>query len=197
MSNDRIAIILLAAGASVRLGKPKQLLQFQGESLLRRSAKIALAVSTQVVVTLGANVEIIRREIEDLPVEIAENKDWKNGMSSSIKCGLEKLLSNAVDLQAIIVMVCDQPFADEKLLLKIIAEYKKTNYLIVACQYEDTLGVPALFRKNLFSELLALDSKIGAKQLIKKYQTHTASISFPRGAFDIDTQADYENLVGS
>lgn len=191
---DSIAVILLAAGASIRLGEPKQLLQVQGETLLRRSAKFALAVSSQIVVTLGSNVEKMRGEIEDLPVEVSENKDWKTGMSGSIKTGLEKLLADTNNLEAVIVMVCDQPFADTRLLEKIISAYNETNSLIVACEYQNTLGVPALFQKELFPELLALGSQLGAKQLIKKYKSQTVRISFPEGAFDVDTPSDYENL---
>jgi len=66
---------------------------------------------------------------------------------------------------------------------------------IVACAYQNTLGVPALFRRKLFPELLALDAQAGAKKLIKKYQSQTAAIRFPEGAFDVDTPADYENLM--
>lgn len=195
MQTDSIGVILLAAGASARLGEPKQLLKFRGETLLRRSAKIALAASKKVVVTLGARIELARKEIEDLPVEIVENVDWKNGMSGSIKIGLQELLADADELNAVVLMVCDQPFADENLLAEIITKFRETDAPIVACAYQSTLGVPALFHKNLFPELLALDEQTGAKRLIKKYQAATAEIRFPEGAFDVDTQADYENLM--
>ena len=197
MPIDSIAVILLAAGASVRLGTPKQLLQIQGETLLWRTAKYALAVSNRVVVTLGANVEPLRKEIEDLPVKIVDNRNWESGMSSSIKCGLEELLTDGENLQAVIVMVCDQPFADEKLLAKIITAFQETNASIIACKYENTLGVPALFHENLFPELLALDEKSGAKHLIKKYVSQTGVVDFPEGAFDVDTPGDYEKLLAA
>lgn len=195
MHTDSIGVILLAAGASARLGEPKQLLRFQGETLLRRAAKIALSASSRVVVALGARIETVRKEVEDLPVEIVENKDWKNGMSGSIRVGLKKLLDDADQLEAVVVMVCDQPFVNENLLEKIVVKFRETDALIVACEYQTTLGVPALFHQKLFSELLALDLQTGAKQLIKKYQSQTAAIQFPEGAFDIDTQADFENLI--
>lgn len=197
MQTDSIAVILLAAGASIRLGEPKQLLQFQGETLLRRSVKTALAVSNKVVVTLGANFKLFQKEIEDLPIEIAENKNWKHGMSSSIKCGLERIFAGGENLQAVILMLCDQPFADEKLLDEIISVYKKTNSLIVSSEYQNTLGVPALFDRKLFSELLKLDAQTGAKQLIKKYCPQTTAVSFPKGAFDVDTPTDYVKLITS
>jgi len=195
MQIDSVGIILLAAGASARMGEPKQLLRFQGETLARRAAKIALAVSARVVVTLGARIEITRNEVEDLPVEIAENVNWKAGMSGSIKVGLEKLLSDSNELKAVIVMVCDQPLVDEITLGKIIKTFGQTNALIVACEYQNTLGVPALFHRKLFPELLALDAQTGAKRLIKKYHAQTATVLFPEGAFDVDTPTDYENLM--
>lgn len=194
IKTDSTGIILLAAGESSRLGEPKQLLQFKGETLLRRTAKIALGVSKAVVVALGANIEMMSGEIADLPVQIAENKDWKTGMSGSIKIGLEKLLAHKTRIKSVIVLVCDQPFVDEKLLREIIKKFKETDALIVACEYQNTLGVPALFSAKLFPEIFALDAQTGAKQLIKKYNAQTAIVPFPEGAFDIDTPTDYENL---
>lgn len=196
MESDRIGVILLAAGASERMGAPKQLAKFQGETLLRRAAKFALAATRRVVVTLGARFEIVRREIEDLPVVVVENKDWKLGMSGSIRVGLKRLTEATDDLSAVIVMVCDQPFVDENLLDKIVAKFKETDALVVACAYQNTLGVPALFHRNLFPEVFALDAEdAGAKRLIKKYEAQAAIVSFPEGAFDVDTPEDYEKLL--
>ncbi len=194
MPTDSIGVILLAAGAGARLGEPKQLLKFQGETLLRRQAKIALAASVRAVVTLGSRIEILRKEVEDLPIEIVENKNWETGMSGSIRVGLEKLIDDE-RLKAVIVMVCDQPFVNETLLEKLIAGFQETDAPIVACAYQNALGVPALFHRKLFPELLALDEQTGAKSLLRKYAAQAETIAFPEGAFDVDTQADYENLI--
>ena len=148
-----------------------------------------------VVVTLGAHIEILRAEVEDLPVEIVQNTGWESGMSGSIKVGLHQLLDDAVQPSAVIVMVCDQPFVTAGLLEKIIAKFHETGSLIVACAYQNTLDTPALFHQNLFPELLALDARTGAKRLIKKYRSATTAIAFPEGAFDVDTPGDYENLL--
>lgn len=195
MKFNLIGIILLAAGASSRLGKAKQLLEFNNQTLLRRSAETALQISGNVVVALGARSEIMRREIEDLPVKIAENKDWEAGMGGSVKIGLAKLIEANSHLEGVIIMVCDQPFVNTDLLEKLIAKYKETNAPVVACEYEDTLGVPAFFSAKLFPELIALEPSHGAKYLIKKYRAETASVFFPEGAFDIDTPDDYERLI--
>ena len=195
MKSNLIGIILLAAGASSRLGEAKQLLEFQNQTLLRRSAETALQISANVVVTLGARSEIIRLEIEDLPLKIAENKSWETGMGGSIKIGLAKLIETRSNLKGVIIMVCDQPFADANLLEKLIAKRQETNALIVAAEYENTRGVPALFAAKMFPELLALESSDGAKTLLKKYRKQVISVPFPEGAFDIDTLADYEKLL--
>ena len=195
MQSNLIGVILLAAGASVRLGKAKQLLEFRNQTLLRRSAETALKVSAQVVVTLGARSEITRREIEDLSVLIADNKDWEAGMGGSVKIGLEKLLGTNEKLEGVIIMVCDQPFVSIGLLEKMTAKYRATDAPLVACEYENILGVPALFAAKLFPELLALESELGAKHLIKKHRAEVVSVPFPEGAFDIDTLADYEKLL--
>jgi len=195
MRINRIGVILLAAGESARLGAPKQLLQFRDETLVRGSVKTALAVSVKVVVTLGERIEILREEITDLPVQVAENEDWKSGMSGSIKVGLKKLTETNEELDGALVMVCDQPLVDRILLEKIIKTFTKTDVLIVACEYQNTVGVPALFHRKLFPEIFALDSPNGAKQLIEKYRARTAVIAFPEGAIDVDTPDDYENLT--
>jgi len=195
MQTDQIGIILLAAGESARLGEPKQLLRFRGATMLRRSVQAALAVSDKIVVTLGARIEILRQEIADFPVHIVENEDWQTGMSGSLKVGLEKLIETNKKLGGALVMVCDQPLVDEVLLKKIIGQFTKTGALIVACQYQKTLGVPALFHRELFPEMLALNSPKGAKHLIEKHRQQTAVIAFPEGAIDVDTPKDYENLM--
>lgn len=194
-----IGVIILAAGESARMGEPKQLLRFQGETLLRRSARTALAVSETVVVTLGARAETLRREIADLPVETAENTDWKTGMSGSLKTGLKKLCEMNERLDGALVLVCDQPLIDRRLLEKIVETFVAAtdDCLVVACEYQNTLGVPALFHRRLFPEILALDSASGAKQIIEKFRRQTVAVWFPEGAFDVDTPDDYENLLKS
>ena len=195
MKSGLIGIILLAAGASVRLGEAKQLLEFDNQTLLRRSAETALKVSDCVVITLGARSEILRREIEDLPVKIVENEYWDAGMGGSVRIGLATLIEKAENLKGVIIMVCDQPFVSRDCLEKLIAKFKETNAPIVACEYSNTLGVPVLFSANIFPELLALEFSHGAKTLIKKHRQQVVSVAFPEGAFDIDTPEDYERLL--
>jgi molybdenum cofactor cytidylyltransferase len=194
----KAGLIILAAGESVRMGRPKQLLEFKGETLLRRTAKTAIdSACHSIVAVLGAKAEILEKELRGLNLEIVHNKDWKTGMSSSIKAGLEKLLEKNRELQAVVITVCDQPFVSAEIIDNLIEKHRQTNALIVASHYAETLGVPALFDRRLFFELENLTEKSGAKSLIKKFQDQAVALDFPAGVFDIDTPEDYADLTGA
>lgn len=194
----KAGLIILAAGESARMGKPKQLLEFKGETLLRRIAKTATQSQVySIVAVLGANVQMLQKELDGFDLEIVHNKDWKTGMSSSIKAGLEKLLEKNRDLQAVVITVCDQPFVSAEIIDDLIEKYRQTNALSVASRYAETLGVPALFDKRLFTEIKNLTERGGAQSLIKKFRDKAVSLDFPAGAFDIDTPEDYSDLVAA
>ncbi len=189
-----IGLIILAAGSSSRLGQPKQNLVFQGSTLLQRTIKAALAADCQqIAVVLGANAPVIERTIADQPVQILHNFNWEAGMSSSINCGLASLLKTTPQLQSVILMLCDQPFADTAIINQLI-QASANNKLLVACNYNGTIGVPSLFDKSYFKELLALQGHEGAKKLLLKYKDEVHTIPFPLGMIDIDTIGDFERL---
>ncbi len=193
---DEIGIVILAAGASVRMGKAKQLLEFDGTTLLQRSIQTALNSGCRpVVVVLGAGNDILSIGIKDFAVSIVVNDDWQTGMSSSIKTGLKKLLEISSQISGVLIMVCDQPFVSAELLSRIVAARKKTNAPVVASRYAATLGVPALFNRSLFSQLLDLEDTGGAKKIIKKFKNEAVAVSFENGKFDIDTPDDYLKLL--
>lgn len=195
---DEIGIIILAAGASVRMGKAKQLLEFDGTTLLLRAVQTALDSGCRpVVVVLGAGNEILGSGIKDFAVSIVINNDWHTGMSSSIKAGLEKLLEISDQIDGVLIMVCDQPFVSARLLSRIVAARKKTNAPVVASRYAATLGVPALFSRSLFSRLVDLEDTGGAKKIIKQFENEAVAVSFENGKFDIDTPDDYLKLINS
>lgn len=193
-----IGLILLAAGKSSRLGKPKQLLRFRGETLLRRSVKSALASGCRpVIVVLGANAEMLKKEIEEFNVEIVENLIWENGMGTSIQSGVGALLKNNYDAAGAIIMTCDQPFVSVDLIKQIIKNFQRTNAPIVASSYGETVGVPTFFSRALFPELTALKADSGAKKIICAHRKTVLEIPFEAGATDIDTEEDYLNLIES
>ncbi|MEZ5427150.1 MAG: nucleotidyltransferase family protein [Pyrinomonadaceae bacterium] len=194
-TQPQIGLILLAAGESRRMGSPKQILRFEGETLLRRAARAAVESDCRpVIVVLGAGAEILRNELERLPVEIAVNRDWPDGMGGSIRAGLERLLEIDVEVEAAIITVCDQPAVSAGVIGRLIEKYLKTGALIVASAYARTLGVPALFDRRIFSELKELPPGSGAKMLIERYSAEVVSVPFPEGAIDIDTPEDYRRM---
>lgn len=186
-------LIILAAGASTRLGKPKQNLVYQNNTLLQRAIETALAsVCRPVLAILGANAEIIRPTIEKLPVHILYNKNWQEGMASSVRLGMAELKKFEPAVTSAILMLCDQPFISTSLLNELVHAKEKKG--IIACAYNDTFGAPVLFDAKYFDELSLLTGTEGAKKLLTKYSGHVHLISFPLGGVDIDTEEDYEKL---
>ena len=195
VSNSSIGIIVLAAGASTRMGSPKQLLGFEGQSLLRRAAEAALDTSCRpVVVVTGAHAALMRAELNQLAVRIVENPQWANGMGSSIRAGITELRELSEEASAAVITVCDQPLVTSKLITLLVETYRATGAPIVAAEYSETLGVPALFSRRLFPELIDLSDAAGAKQIINQFLTEAAPVPFAGGAFDIDTPTDYAKL---
>ena len=190
-------IIILAAGESKRLGKPKQLLQFEKTSLLERIIKTALKTGFQTLVVLGANAETIKNKIEHLSVKTTINENWQTGMSSTIVKGLEKSLELNPNLSGVILLLCDQPFITQETILRLVEIQKELNNQIVASQYENTVGVPTLFMREVFDELFELKEDTGAKPLIKKHFENLALSDAPEAAFDVDTAEDFEKLQQS
>ncbi|MCC9136951.1 NTP transferase domain-containing protein [Pontibacter silvestris] len=190
-----IGIIVLAAGASTRLGEPKQKVQFQGKSLLQHAVQVALnSDGKPVVVVLGANAEAVRPEVAQEPVQLIINPEWQEGMSASIRTGLSALQKMHAGVTGVILMLCDQPFVEPAILNKLIEANYATGKGIIACAYNKTLGAPVFFDKAFFPDLLSLKGQEGAKKLLFKHANAVASIPFPQGSIDIDTPADYALL---
>jgi molybdenum cofactor cytidylyltransferase len=191
-----VGIILLAAGSSSRLGQSKQLLPVGGQTLLERSAKIALASGVhKTIVVLGSNEAAHREAIRNYPVEIIVNPEWQKGMGSSLKTGLQHLISIAPKTQAVLVMVCDQPKLEVSHLQKLIVEFGRSEKSIIASFYKNSPGVPAIFAGNRFEELLNLDDQQGAKKIILQQRDNIGLVNFPEGAVDLDTPEDYHNFL--
>jgi molybdenum cofactor cytidylyltransferase len=195
-STSAIGAIVLAAGASTRMGQPKQLLQFQGRSFLRNTVEVVVAsVCQPIVVVLGAYAEKMRPEVSQLPVQVLENPQWYDGMGASIRVGITALNSAAQEIEGVVLTLCDQPFISCNVINQLVAAYHSTGQGIIASEYAGTLGVPALFSRKFFSDLMNLEATSGAKQVIKKYSDEVFCVSFAAGAIDIDTPEDYEGLA--
>jgi molybdenum cofactor cytidylyltransferase len=200
---NKCAVILLAAGASTRLGTAKQLLRFKGKSLLQNMVSAAMDTSFRpVIVVVGANATPIINELNDVAaglnekaVQIINNNDWQEGIASSIRCGIQSLEKMDPSPDAAVIMVCDQPHITAALLNGLLYTQKKTGKPIVASSYNGTTGTPALFHKTFFPELLSLTGDRGAGKMLQQQIASVALFPFPDGAVDIDTIENYENLL--
>lgn len=189
------AVIILAAGQSSRLGKPKQLLKYQNKTLLQHAIDTAKQSSVQsIIVVLGSSAEIILNKVDTSGTHLVKNADWQNGMASTIGCGVRALLALDSTIDSAILMVCDQPFVTSDLLNSLIEKQKETSRPIIASQYGNTIGTPALFYKLFFAELMALKGDNGAKKIIMQHNDLLVTVPFSRGSIDIDTIDNYNAL---
>jgi molybdenum cofactor cytidylyltransferase len=197
-SSSQIAAVILAAGASTRMGTPKQLLQWHGKSLLRSITETAIAADCDpIIIVLGASGDKIQAEVSDLPVQIVTNPEWQTGMGSSIRTGIQALVDRNMDVKATILLLCDQPFVSPQTIWQLRSIYDATHQSIVASSYQNTIGVPALFDRHLFSELLKLHQLEGAKTVIQRYLNTVETIDFPQGSIDLDTPQDYQSIAST
>ncbi len=191
-----VGAVILAAGSSSRMGRPKQTLEFQGMSLLRRATLAALdATCRPVVVVTGAHAELSSRELDQLDVREAFNPDWETGMGSSVRAGIERLLSTDADVAAVVLLLCDQPHVTSNVVSSLLAAHHTTRKPVVASAYGESFGVPALFSRTLFTELMQLAGSSGAKEIIKRHASEAHFLPFPDGAVDVDTPDDFSCLT--
>lgn len=191
-----IAAIILAAGSSSRMKQSKQLLDIHGEQLLAKTVQAVLnAGIADVAVVLGADEEQHRKIIERLPVETVFNKHWQRGMGSSLKAGLLHVLSQHPSLDAVMVLVCDQPLLERGNISGLVERYHETGKPIIASRYSGKPGVPALFDKSYFEQLARLADDQGAKKVILQNMEDVSEVDFPGGEVDLDTREDYDAFL--
>jgi CTP:molybdopterin cytidylyltransferase MocA len=133
-------------------------------------------------------------ELRSTNVVIVENENWQRGIGSSIRAGVQGLIDYAPEIDAVVLLVCDQPGVNADTIRNLIKLREEMKKRIVASRYADTLGVPALFDRSLFDELLSLGAEAGAKSIILRNRERVAQLAFPEGAIDIDTSGDWEKL---
>lgn len=190
-----IGAVILAAGSSSRMGSPKQILRFRGESLLRRAALAALGAGcSPVIVVTGANAELSRRELDGLDVREVLNPRWETGMASSIGAGIEGLLREDPDASAAVILLCDQPYVTAEVVSGLVSAHRITHRPVIASTYGGSFGVPAVFSRPLFAELARLEGGAGAKQVIQRYASETHFLPFQGGEVDVDTRDDFSRL---
>jgi len=185
------AAVILAAGGSRRLGRPKQVVSWQGEPLVRRAARAAVESScARTLVVVGAAEAQVRDALVGLAVDVVSNGDWAEGIASSIRCGVADVAAGGVG--AVLLVACDQPALTASHLDRIVASWGR-GARAVGSRYAATLGVPALFDRSLFPSLLALRGDAGAKKLLGDGET--AAVDWAAGAIDVDTPDDLDRLT--
>lgn len=195
MPDLRCAAVILAAGASTRLGQPKQLIRIGAETLLHRTARLALeAGCTPVFVVLGFEAAKMRLELSGLPVEVVVNAAWQEGMGSSLCHGVEAVRKLTPLPNAALVLVCDQPRLTAEHLRELLAFHKVSptgrETGITASVYAHTAGVPAIFPARFFSTLAAIQGDRGARDVLRAHTSEVQGIPWPGGQFDLDRPKD-------
>ena len=177
------------------MGVPKQLLMYKNRSLLQISIDVGIQSNTQYqLLVLGEKYAQILSQIKLGKMDVVVNAAWEKGMASSLKLGLEYVMEKG-SFDQVVVILCDQPFISPELIDQLIITQNATGKGIVACHYKETNGVPVLFSKKYFPELLKLTGQEGAKKLIYEHPGDLALVDFELGIIDIDTREDYRDLI--
>lgn len=187
----RFGAVILAAGASTRMGKPKQLLEINGRPLVVHAVEAALASQAwPVVVVLGAHAEKIRPALARFPVLIAENPAWSEGMASSIRAGITTLRQFSRALEGAVFALCDQPAFSPEVIAQLVAAQARAGRGIATAHYAGRNGAPALFLRQHFATLASLTGEEGARALLNGDPAGVVSVDLPELALDLDTPED-------
>ena len=191
--HEPVAGVVLAAGGSSRLGRPKQLLDWHGQTLVRHAVDKALnAKLSPVIVVLGAYYEEVRKELVDLPVIIVNNEEWERGQSTSVRASLELLPE---EVGAAIFLLVDQPKISSSLIQSLIEQHAVSLDPIVAPMIHGKRGNPVLFDQETFSDLRTLCGDVGGRALFDRYPVTYIEIEDNHVNLDIDTEDDYQQLI--
>ncbi len=192
------AIVILAAGSSSRMGVTKQLLEWNGDSLI----SIAIGAARQIapentLVVLGADHEQVYQSVKDAQVETVVNQDWKMGMGSSISVGVNFVRTYWPEKTNVIIMLADQPLIDSHHLRKLLELHNRSDCEMAATAYDDKPGVPAIFSSKYFDALMEFNSDYGARQLLQSICKRSCMVSGDGKITDIDTMDDYKKFIRS
>ncbi|NHF59890.1 nucleotidyltransferase family protein [Flavobacteriaceae bacterium TP-CH-4] len=194
-TKSNIALVILAAGASTRMGRPKQLLPWGQDNLLRHAIKQAHGTGLkQILVVLGANAQVIKKNLGPHFVDTVTNPDWEEGLGSSLSYGIQQLLASQQSFKGVLIMLADQPLVDKDYLNELITAFETREKGIVVTSYGQRVGVPAVFHSRYFERLKALNKDFGAKEIIQRHKNDMFVVD-PKGkAVDVDTRDVYERL---
>jgi molybdenum cofactor cytidylyltransferase len=189
------AAILLAAGASTRLGQAKQLIVMDNEPLLARTVRMALDAECEpVIVVTGFEQEKMQVALDGLPVKFVHNPGWREGMGSSLRCGVQAL---GPDMHNVLLLVCDQLALSAEFLRELLHTHLLREKPITAARYEGHLGAPAIFPVDFFPELCNVKGDRGARSILETHANEVTAVEFASGAIDLDTPEQLQALRDS
>ena len=189
----RIGAIVLAAGASRRMGRNKMLLTLDGEPLVRRAARRAHAAGfSPVIVVIGNEAEQVRATLAGVECTCVENPEFAGPTTSSLHVGLRQLPD---DVTAVVVILADMVHVTEAMLQAMLETARTSEAPLVVSQYGETIAPPLLFRRPLFAELLAWRGEGAGKQVVQRHRAEAAIVDWPSAALvDVDTPEDWARL---
>ncbi|PQJ76318.1 nucleotidyltransferase family protein [Polaribacter glomeratus] len=193
-----IAILVLAAGKSSRMDGIKQLEKINNKTLLDITLeKLKSIFSDKIYCVLGANADKIKAEITSKNIQFIENQNYEKGLSSSIVSGIEYFNKEALNFDGIYILLADQPGIEIVYLESLLLLFQEHKDTIIASNYGNKLGVPAIFPKKYFPELLLIRGDKGAKEFLKERKSEVISPELSTNFFDIDTKEDLELFKNS
>lgn len=188
----RLHAVILAAGASDRMGSPKQLLEINGKNFIRRAVDAASAIASgPVTVVLGAHSRVVESGLDGEDAEKVLNADWRGGLASSVRKGL---LSVPPAAMAVLLMPTDMPLVDGSVLGRLVNAWSNDRSKIVTCENIRGAGLPAIIPRRYFKALMSIKGDPGINSFFSRHRANSLVLSVPETEFDIDTVQDLERL---
>lgn len=193
---DKIPIVLLAAGGSSRMGMPKPLLQWGSKTLIEHQLLTLIKTGNPLVVVLGAAYQRVEPVVKEYNLSVVFNPNWEQGMGTSIAAGVAEVSKSYPAAEGVLIALIDQPLVTDSHYSALINAFQAGRQQIVASYSEQGwLGVPALYDRHYFEELMLLNAGAGAKQIIKKYPNKVIRVDAGALLDDMDTPEKYLHMV--
>lgn len=192
---NKIPVILLAAGSSTRMGRPKQLLPWGDKTLIEHQIENLLSIGNPLIVVLGNDSEIVVPVLEKYNIEVVVNQNWATGLASSVTIGIDFVTKMSGGATGVMTALLDLPFITTQHYEKMLNVFQPgTGQIIISTSADGWKGAPAIFDKCYFDELRLLKGDEGAKNIIRKHPFKTINIDCGICLKDIDTPKDYKKL---
>ncbi|MBS0580404.1 MAG: nucleotidyltransferase family protein [Proteobacteria bacterium] len=187
-SGNGLFAVVLAAGASTRFGSPKQLVRIAGRPLLHASVTRAAEIAgNALVVVLGSGAAQLAPLLKHSAGGIVINQEWREGLASSIRAGIARLPGTCAGA---LLILADQPAVSVEDLKRLAGAWRRQPLHIAAALHEGGLGLPAVFPRSLFPELLRLRGDAGVRVLLRRNAERLVRVTMPSAAIDLDTPED-------